>query len=190
MHAYLQYGILENLDAVRRIQIGRLWGVQLLATPVAWLSPIVFFGLHLVLGLLNPAPSLSERLYRALLFVIAVEVSTLLHAAGHIVSGKLARSAMDALLITATRDVNVYHGDQSVVPARVHLARAAGGPVMNLVAAGLCAIVALDTTPGLGADLLASMLSTNLVFGIGGLMPLPSVDGWIIWREILRLIRA
>ncbi len=190
MHAYLRYGVLENLDAVRRIPIGRFWGVQLLATPVAWLSPFVFFGFHLVLGALNPAPSLGERLYRALLFVVAVEVSTFLHAAGHIVSGKLARSAMDALLITATRDVNVYHGDQSVVPARAHLARAAGGPVMNMVVAGLCAFVALGATPGLGTDLLASMLSTNLVFGVGGLMPLPSVDGWVIWREVLRLIRA
>ena len=39
MHKHLRYGVLENLSQVRRIRLGQLWGVALLATPIAWLSP-------------------------------------------------------------------------------------------------------------------------------------------------------
>ena len=53
MHKHLRYGVLENLSQVRRIRVGQLWGVALLATPIAWLSPVVFFALHFLLNLLN-----------------------------------------------------------------------------------------------------------------------------------------
>ena len=39
MSSYLRYGFIENLDTVRRIPIGRFWGVGLLVTPLTWLSP-------------------------------------------------------------------------------------------------------------------------------------------------------
>ncbi|HNF93873.1 MAG TPA: hypothetical protein PLQ75_04395, partial [Anaerolineales bacterium] len=113
MHKYLKFFLLENLDTVRRIRVGSFWGVTLLITPWTWLSPFVFFGLHFLLNLLNPRLPLDERLLQSIYFVIAVELTTPLHALGHIISGKLVHSAMDELLITATRDVNIYHGDQS-----------------------------------------------------------------------------
>jgi Zn-dependent protease len=189
MSKYLRYGIIENVDMVRRMPIGRLWGVTLLVTPLTWLGPFVFFGLHFLLNLLNDRLSLTDRLYQALLFTIAVEITTVLHAFGHILSGKLVHSAMDELLITATRDVNLYHGDQSLVPSQVHLVRALGGPLLNLFVAGVCAVLAALITADFWSALVASLISTNLFFGLGGLLPLPSVDGEVIWRELLRLGR-
>jgi Zn-dependent protease len=186
MSTYLRYGIIENLDTVRRIPIGRFWGVTLLVTPLTWLSPCVFFGLHLLLNLLNDHLSLTERLYQALLFTIAVEMTTVLHAFGHILSGRLVHSAMDALLITATRDVNLYHGDQSLIPTQVHLIRALGGPLLNLFVAGVCAALAALITADFWSALVNSLISTNLFFGLGGFLPIPSVDGEVIWRELLR----
>ena len=99
MSKYLWYGIIEDLDTVRRIPIGRFWGVTLLVTPITWLGPFVYFGLHMLLNVLNPRLSLADRLEQALLFSIAVEITTVLHAFGHILSGKMVRSAMDELLI-------------------------------------------------------------------------------------------
>ena len=188
MSKYLKYGIIEDVDTVRRLPIGRFWGVNLLVTPITWLGPFVFFGLHLILNLLNSHLSFSERLYQSFLFTIAVEVTTILHAFGHILSGKMVRSAMDDLLITATRDVNLYHGDQSLLPGYVHLVRSLGGPIFNLFVAGICSALATAIPAGLWSDFLASMISTNLFFGIGGFVPLPSVDGEVIWRELLRPI--
>ena len=112
----------------------------------------------------------------------------MLHAFGHILSGKMVHSAMDELLITATRDVNLYHGDQSLIPGHVHLVRSLGGPIFNLFVAGLCSALATVVAPGFWSALLASLISTNLFFGLGGFLPLPSVDGEVIWRELLRPI--
>jgi Zn-dependent protease len=188
MSKYLRYGIIENLDTVRRIPIGRFWGVALLATPLTWLSPFVFFGLHMLLNVLNYRLSLTERLHQALLFSIAIEITTILHAFGHILSGKMVHGAMDGLLITATRDVNLYHGDQSRIPRQVHLARSLGGPLFNLFVAGVCAALATIVAADFWRALVTSLIATNLFFGFGGFLPLPSVDGEVIWRELLRPI--
>jgi Zn-dependent protease len=186
MSKYLKYGIIEDIDMVRRIPIGRFWGVRLLVTPITWLSPFVFFGLHFLVNLLNSSLGLTDRLYQSLLFTIAVEITTVLHALGHIISGKMVNSAMDELLITATRDVNLYHGDQSVIPGHVHLIRSLGGPVFNLMVAGLLSAFAPNAASGFWSALVASLISTNRFFGFGGFLPLPSVDGEVIWRELLR----
>lgn len=190
MSKYLKYGIIEDIDTVRRIPIGRFWGVNLLVTPLTWLGPFVFFGLHIFLNLLNFHPGVTDRLYQALLFTIVVEITTVFHAFGHILSGKFVHSAMDELLMTATRDVNLYHGDQSPVPSHVHLVRSLGGPIFNLIIAGLCSLFVPSISPGFWSDLLASLISTNLFFGLGGFLPLPSVDGEVIWRELLRPITS
>jgi hypothetical protein len=167
--------------------IGRFWGIQILVTPITWASPLVFYSLHLLLNLLNLQLGLAERVYQSALFTIAVEITTAVHAFGHIVSGKLVGSAMNALLITATRDVNLYDGDQSVISGRVHLGRSLGGPLGNLLAAGILLGFAPLLAPGFGADLVASLISVNMLFGLGGFLPLPSVDGAVIWHELRRM---
>jgi Zn-dependent protease len=188
MSKYLKYGIIEDIDTVRRIPIGRFWGIILLMTPLTWLGPFVFFGLHFLINLLNFHLSLADRLHQSLLFTIAVEVTTVLHAFGHILSGKMVHSAMDELLITATRDVNLYHGDQRLIPGRVHLVRSLGGPLFNLFVAVIFSALAPRIAPGFWSALIASLVSTNRFFGLGGFLPLPSVDGEVIWRELLRPI--
>ena len=188
MSKYLKYGIIEDIDTMRRIPIGRFWGVKLLITPITWLGPFVFFGLHFVINFLNSGLSITDRLYLSLLFTIAVEVTTVLHAVGHMISGKMVNSAMDELLITSTRDVNLYHGDQRIVPGHVHLVRSLGGPVFNLIVAGLLSVFAAGMATGFWSGLVASLISTNLFFGLGSFLPLPSVDGEVIWRELLRPI--
>lgn len=170
MSKYLKYGIIEDVDTVRRIPIGRFWGVTLMVTPLTWLGPFVFFGLHILLNLLNSRLNLNERLYQALIFTVVVEITTILHAFGHIMSGKMVHSAMDELLITATRDVNLYHGDQGIVPGYVHLIRSLGGPIFNLFVAGVCFALATGIAPGFLSNVFASLISTNLFFGIGGLI--------------------
>lgn len=185
-----KYGILENLATVRRIPIGKFWNVTLLITPLTWLGPFIFFSLHFILNLFNTQLVLNERLYQALIFTIAVEITTVLHAFGHILGGKIVHSAMDELLITTTRDVNLYHGDQSTVPGYIHLARSLGGPLFNLLMAGIFSIFAQIIPSGFGAALTAGLVSTNLFFGLGSFLPIPSVDGEVIWREILRAFKG
>ena len=189
MHKYLKFFLIENLDTVRRIRIGQFWNVSLLITPWTWLSPFIFFGLHFLLNLLDTRLSLNERLVQSIIFTLAVEVATTLHAFGHILSGKLVHSAMDELLITATRDVNLYNGDQSKVPGYVHLVRSLGGPILNILTGIFFLFAAKWIPPGFWTDVNANMISVNLFFGLGGLLPVPSVDGQVIWREIIHWMK-
>lgn len=189
MKSYLKYGIIEDIDTVKRIPVGRFWKITLLITPFTWLSPFVFFGLHFFLNLINYKLGLTERLYQALFFTIAVEIANGIHALGHILIGKIVHSAMDELLITTTRDVNLYHGDQRLVPGYIHLVRSLGGPILNLLAAGIFYVFAPVTNQVFLNGLFSSLISTNFFIGLGSFLPIPSVDGSVIWREIMRLIR-
>jgi len=185
LNKYLRYGFIENLDTVRHIPVGKFWGIELSVTPITWLSPIVFFGLGAVLSTVEPGMNLIQTLYHVGVFVIGVEISTLIHALGHILGGKLVHSPMDELLLTATRGVNIYHGDQDTIPGFVHLGRATGGPVLNLLIYGVIMQLLHDSSgAGFRSDVLAAIASTSLFMGAGGFLPLPSVDGQVIWREV------
>ena len=184
MNKYLRFGFIENLDTVRHISLGKFWGIKLSVTPLTWLSPFVFFLLGLLLNALRPGMGLTETLYKAGVFMIGVEISTLVHALGHILGGKLVRSPMDELLLTATRGVNIYHGDQGSIPGSVHMGRAMGGPILNLLIYGVMLQLLPNGGVGFRTDLLAAIASTSLFMGVGGFAPLPSVDGEVIWREV------
>lgn len=189
MHKSLRHGVLENLRTTPRIPLGQLGGVLLQATPIAWLNPAVFFTLHFLLNLFNTQLTLNQRLTQSLLFTLVVELASIIHALGHILSGKLVRSPMDALLITATRYVNIYEGDQNHIPSHVHIGRAAGGPLLNLLAATLIyLLIATPAQAGISHAFAERFLSINLFFGLGGLLPLPSIDGGVIWREVWQML--
>ena len=60
-----------------------------------------------------------------------------------------------------------------------------GGPVAHLGAAA--ALVALGSVAGdAGQPYLTRSVGVNLAFGLGSLLPLPSLDGQILWRELRR----
>ncbi len=184
LNKYLRYGFIENLDTVRHIAVGKFWGIELSITPITWLSPIVFFAFGAVLGTFEPRMTLTQTLYHTGVFVIGVEISTLIHALGHILGGKLVRSPMNELLLTATRGVNIYHGDQAAIPGFVHIGRAMGGPTLNLLVYGVMMQLLLYRGVGFSSDLLAAIASTSRFMGAAGFLPLPSVDGQVIWREV------
>jgi len=180
-------GVLEDIATVRRIPVGSFWGVRLSLTPLTWLGPLIYFVLGLLLGATRTDVSLAGRVSDALLFALAVEITTVFHAFGHILSGKWVRSAMDELLIASTRDINLYYGDQSAYPPRVHIVRSLGGPLFNLALAGLFNLMLVYIANGPARALVVQLVSTNTFFGVGGLLPIPSVDGEVIWRELLKM---
>lgn len=190
LHKYLVYGWLENLDTVRHIPLGKFWGIPVSVTPIIWASPLVFGTLGILQNFRAPGVgSAFDVLYLALVYLVAVEITTLFHAFGHILGGKLVGSPMDELLFTATRGVNIYHGDQTHLPGRVHLGRSLGGPLFNLLVAGVLYLILPYVERGIPYDLIISLASTNLFFGTFSFLPLPSIDGQVIWRQVIRAIR-
>jgi hypothetical protein len=164
-------------------------GIRVSLTPVTWLGPFIYFGLRLMQDVLQPSLDPAAAVREAFIFMLAVEVGIGVHAAGHILGGLLVRSPMDELLFTATRGINLYSGDQARYPGRVHLGRALGGPLLNLLWAAVMFAGLPRFGSGFLAALAASLASTSLFIGAGSFLPLPSVDGWVIWREVLRALR-
>jgi hypothetical protein len=157
-------------------------------TPLTWLGPFIYFGLRLLQDALRRGLDPVTAVREAFIFVLAVELSIVVHGAGHILGGLLVRGPMDELLFTATRGINLYSGDQARFPGRVHLGRALGGPLLNLLWAAVMFACLPLFDRGFPAELVASFASTSLFIGAGSFLPLPSVDGWVIWREVVRAL--
>src|SRR5262245_35976313 len=103
MHKYLKFGWLDDLDTVRHLALGKVWGVSISITPTIWLFPIVFGVLRLATYAVGEPRVFESRINDAIAFTIGVTIFTLVHGFGHVASGKIAGSAMDELLFTATR---------------------------------------------------------------------------------------
>ena len=188
MHQYVKDGILENLDTTPRVKLGSVLGVPITATGYAWVNPVIAGGLGLARSL-RQDKTFPARLADALSLALALQAANVIHAGGHIVSGKLAGSPMDELVLTATRYANRYEGDQSAYPAAVHVGRAVGGPIANLAAAGLLGLLAARLPAGFGRDFSTQAAAINRAVGLGSLLPLPPVDGGIIWRAAWHALR-
>ncbi|MBN1202837.1 MAG: hypothetical protein JXJ20_13380 [Anaerolineae bacterium] len=174
-------GVFEDIQTTPRRPLFTLLGVRWLATPYAVLSIPIFVGLGVVIGLVGSAGETpGTSLLIGLVYGLLLFLMNVLHSLGHILSGKLVGAPMDANLVTATRHINIYDGPQDGYPRRVHLGRALGGPLMNI----LVGIVTLIVWALVGGDVLRFFAVVNLVAGIGSLAPVRSVDGEVIWREL------
>jgi hypothetical protein len=160
----------------------RFTDVEWHATPQAWLSVPVF----LALGILSTVwdehgTAITTRLTLGLTYGVMLFLINILHSFGHILSGKLVGAPMDANLVTATRHVNMYFGDQDKYSRWIHIGRALGGPVFNiLVGAATLMLWRLS-----GGDYLVAFANLNVIIGLATLAPIPSLDGWVIWGRLL-----
>lgn len=179
--------VFEDLSKITKFQIGTFLGVRITATYFALLGPVLL--LLFSIGAVYLMPDMNKSEDRNL-FIVVIWVSLhgmlIIHSLGHILGGKMVGSAMDELLLTLTRYVNIYEGPQDQFPARVHLGRALGGLSLNLLVAGLFLYITLFTQNTFARDFIAWGGYFNLVFGLGSFLPVRSVDGEVIWRVLLR----
>jgi Zn-dependent protease len=166
----------------RRILL-RVMGIPWVATPRAWISPIVFAAVGVLLALMMPSGEpTGVRLLTGLGYGALLYVAEIVHTIGHTVSGGAVGSPMTANVLTATLHSNEYAADTTAVARHVHIGRAIGGPLANLVV-GLLAAAALAQT---GSPWLRFFSQVNLLVGAAALLPIPTIDGSVIWRELLR----
>ena len=119
---------------------------------------------------------------KAAVYALALYLTNVLHSLGHIVAGRIAGAPMHILLLTSTRDVTLYPADPSSYPVGVRVGRSLGGPAANIGVALLCFTMAAP----LRAPWLESFAIVNLAVGVWTLCPIPTMDGWVIWRGLFR----
>ncbi len=174
--------IFEDLRTTPRRRLFTLFGVEWLATPYALLGPLFFCLLGIAVVLLgHRESSLSSRLLIGVVYGLMLYACNTIHSLGHILGGTLLGARMNALLLTATRDVNVYLGARAQVPLRIRMGRAASGPLLNVLT-GVGLIVVGRMLP---AGWLTVFGCFNLGVGLWTLCPIPTMDGWVIWGGLL-----
>ena len=131
----------------------------------------------IVLALLF-APNGSRQVLVGLGYGLLVMLSSFLHGVGHVISSRLVGAPVTWLVATTTVNVAQYH-DVEGQSRRVDVGRSLGGPVLNVlvgvIVGGVYAFAGRNHFLGLFAVV-------NLTFGVFTLMPIPTLDGPVIWR--------
>lgn len=175
--------VFENLDTAPRRHLFGLWGVAWTATPWAWLSPLCWSALGVALALAQRDESAPRSiLLDGAVYGILLYACNTIHTLGHVAAGRLVRAPMDANLLTATRDVNLYTTPRASIPRAARIGRALGGPLANLLMGAL----GLAAGHALSVEWLRMFGWFGLLISGWTLLPIPTLDGWRIWGAVLR----
>jgi hypothetical protein len=167
--------VAEQIDVRRRLF--RVGGVSWSATRYAWLSPASWVGLGLAMALgSRQSADLAGVLADGVKYGAMLYAANIIHSLGHVVAGCVAGATVETVLLTSTRDVIIYDQPGGAAPPRIRLVRALGGPAANL-AAGFALILAGNLARSRWTGM-AGIVSVGVA--LWTLMPLPSLDGWVI----------
>ena len=113
-------------------------------------------------------------------FGLLIILSSFFHGLGHVISSRMVNAPMKALVMTAT--VGVTHfDDYEEQGSRVHVGRSLGGPALNLILGIIAIAIYLSA---LDSYFLLFFGIVNLGFGGFTFLPIPSLDGSVILREL------
>lgn len=176
---------MANIPADRRV-LFTLLDVPWTADSKSWqfVPPKLVIGVVVALIALPNIP-IAERILIGLGYGLLLLLTLFLHIIGHILSSRLIHAPVREARITPIL-IEVHHHNTTEVSTRVHLIRALGGPVMNLCL-GLLSLIVWNLT---GAHVALAFAITNFAIGLLVLLPIPTVDGKVIWREIGRWLRS
>ena len=173
--------VVEDLDRSRQTRMFTFLGVDYYSTPKAWVSLPITILIGIIIALLfAPDEQLQSQIISGIGYGFIIMISSFCHGVGHILSSRLVDAPVTYIIETAT--VYVTHYDDKVdQSSRVHLIRALGGPVFNL----LLGIIAITTYQiALPNHFLLFFGVVNLGIGIFTLLPIPTLDGAVIWHEL------
>jgi hypothetical protein len=122
---------------------------------------------------------LLERAGWGLVYGLLLLTLLCLHIVGHILASKLTSPPMSEAHITPVLIQTLYPDDPGT-PGSTHLIRSIGGPVMTLTL-GLLSLLAWTQFRN---HLLLYFALANFAIAFVVLLPLPTVDGEVIWREV------
>lgn len=149
-----------------------------------------FFPPKFVIGLIVAflalqAEPIPMRIVWGLVYGALLLLLLFCHIIGHIIASKRVRPPMSHLLMTPILIETRYDNDPAELPPQVHLTRALGGPVMTFLL-GISAFLVYSILP---FHPILYFACANFVLLAVILLPFPTVDGEVIWREVKRLGR-
>jgi hypothetical protein len=173
---------IEKTDTVRQRKAFAVANVDCYVTPFAWLSVPIFISLGIACAVaMQSGREIGEYLQTGFVYGVLLHLSNTLHTVGHVIAGKIVGSPGGAVRVTSTFHVNYHDCDPAICTKWKHIGRSLGGPLINLLLGGVVLLL-VDTT---GHRWFAFLGSANLIVGGWLLLPIPRLDGWVIWGELL-----
>ena len=173
--------VLEDITARR--SLFRVCSVNWSATRYAWISPFFWITLGFALAFASQRNTdVPKLLVAGLGYGAVLYTANIFHSVGHIIAGRVVAAPVEAVLVTSTRDVIIYRQPGAAAPIRCRLGRALGGPAANLAVG--CALVLAGHLIAVSWILVAGFI--NVIIAIWTIMPVPSLDGWVIWSILTR----
>ena len=178
---YVLEGYSEKFDG--RAGTRRLFsafGFEWRGTPTWWIQPLWILGAGLIAGAaLERSAGWDRKLLTGVICAIVIAASMVWHQVGTFVVATLLKAPFQSVVVTPTLDYQIY--DEQSQSSRVHLLRALAGPASNLLL-GVLFLLVMAVRPRSSLLWFAAIL--NLVFTVAALMPIPTMDGGVIWREL------
>ncbi len=130
--------------------------------------------------LLLPLEAPVMRVIWGLIYGVLIIGIQVIHTVGHILSSKRVSPPMREVRSLMIGFATLYPREAAPLPGSVHLTRSLGGPIINV----LVGIAALILSAILGGHVLGFFGAANILLALAALLPLPMIDGGVIWREL------
>lgn len=170
--------------------VGQLFCAPLVVVGYTWF-PITEIAVWAIMareaGRLHPKRNWLTCLGVGALTMPVILGSEWCHNLAHAAAAKLVGHPADAIRITWGMPLLVYHDieDSNVTP-REHIIRALGGPVINTALLIVTALLRPFTKFGAPTrDVLDAAIGMNAFLILGGLVPIPAVDGGAVLKWLL-----
>ena len=170
--------------------IGEIFAAPLVVVGKTWLplTEIAVWGIMArEAGRLHPQRSWLSRFGVGALTMGVILGSEWCHNLAHAAAAKIVGHPADAIRITWGMPLLVYHEiEDATVTSRQHIVRALGGPVINTLIFSVTAILRQFTKPKtVTRDLANATLGMNAFLVLGGLLPIPAMDGGAVLKWAL-----
>jgi hypothetical protein len=170
-------------------RLGTICGVKITARPSAIIASIALWAVATEVATAFFHASLSAGIVQGLVVTLIHWLSDLLHQLGHAVAARSVGYPMSGLRLWFLLSSGLYPLNEPELPARTHVRRALGGPIMSLIATVIAGVIAwLMGSAGSPYTWIAvfAFLDNLLIFTLGAFLPLGFTDG----STLLRLWRA
>lgn len=171
-------------------QLGEIFDAPLVTKGWTWLpvAQVIVLGIMThEAGRLHPKQNWLTRLGVAALTMPVILGSEWCHNLAHAAVAKWVGHPVNAIRITWGLPLLVYHEleDEKVIP-REHIVRALGGPAINTIFFGVAALLRpLTKTKSIARDVVNAALGMNVFLVLGGLLPIPGIDGGAALKWVL-----
>jgi hypothetical protein len=174
--------VFEDISRIHRRRLFRFLGVEVMATPYAWLSLPFFCALGILIAYGQRPESIGLWTIKVgIAYGLCLSITNVFHSLGHILAATIVGAPMEVLLLTGTRDVTLYRKGKPDPSRWMFIGRSLGGPIANV----LVGFIALALWHLLAAAWLLTVCVFNFAIAAWTLCPIPSMDGWVIWGELV-----